>query len=702
MKKSFLSFTICNLLISTPSYAIEQLDTILVTTATKTARNIEGVAASVVVVTGEDIEKIGAESLKDIVRQIPGLNIQYGTFPSASSTSKSSISIRGMSANGTLFLIDGRRLSGEVANPYDLDRIPASIIERIEVVKGPMSSLYGADAVGGVINIITKQPGDKPETDISIRYGSNDHGEADNANFSLSTRGKKSALGYSFYVNQTKTEPYTQTEQADVYKKTPMGNKKPSSPFPPNTGTLQDNYDVDVTYREKSDILTFGGRLDYDINNKHRLGFEFNKMIEERDGTYIGYFHPSNYNLGPNKVPVFNTPINSEDDNDRFDWGLDLTSDLNDSLTTKLRFYNSYYKKRNTTTSDAWQDLGYSSEKTSAQNGMNANVDIKSIEAIATYAVNESHLVTAGLEKRDEEREATVFDSTPNMSRKTVDYKAVYLQDEWQIAHDLNVVMGARYDRISNADNKSTYRIGMVKNFNKLTNLRLNFAQGYRTPDIRELYINKDTPSGKQRGAEVFGYDLKPEFINAYEIGLNGSNQKFSYSTALFYNDIEDRIEDNVLKPGGIRTFENIDNAVTKGLEVSLGYEFTSQISSSIAWTELRTEDKSTGKDLQFNPERSINVKLDYQPMPNLLLGLNANYIGEQYYVETLNRGAPTESTKDSTANTYTLVNLTSSYQINESVEIYGGINNIADKDVDDILGSDVGRFIFAGARFKL
>ncbi|HID02606.1 MAG TPA: TonB-dependent receptor, partial [Desulfobacterales bacterium] len=146
-------------------------------TATKSEKNIDGVTASVDVVTNKEIETIGAANLKDVFEKTPGLSLQYGTFPAASSASKSSVSIRGLGGTGTLFLIDGRRMAGEVKNPYDLDRIPAGMIERIEIIKGPMSVLYGADATGGVINIITKQPEKGFAGSVNVRGGTNKDGD---------------------------------------------------------------------------------------------------------------------------------------------------------------------------------------------------------------------------------------------------------------------------------------------------------------------------------------------------------------------------------------------------------------------------------------------------------------------------------------------------------------------------------------------
>jgi len=712
MKKLSLSLSAA-LLLSSSAYAAEELEGIkVVSIATKTEKNVDGVAATVQVITQKEIEQLGADNLKDILQKTAGLVVQYGTFPSASSKSKASISIRGMSANGTLFLLDGRRLAGEVANPYDLDRIPASIIERIEIVKGPMSSLYGADAVGGVINIITKRPTKDLEVDANARYGVSEEGEAQTLNLGLSVQGKKDAFAYSAYASMITTDPYTQSENADVWAPAPGGTKsKPSNAagFPAATVTaikkIQDNYLTDVTYREDSTIYTLGSRLAYDITPDLVLGFDVNYFSEERDGSYVGYFHPSNIQNpsdATKNLPMYNVPVNSKDENSRLDLSLDLRYQATEDLTLTTRIYSSQYEKSNSTTAQNWADMGYTSEAASAQNGMDAEVDLKVADISATYLLTENHLITAGAEYREEARKASVFTNSSDLTEEKVDYQSLYIQDEWSATEKLSVILGARYDAISTADNKPTFRIGGVYAFDELANLRANFAQGYRTPDLRELYINKQTPNGLQIGSEVLGYDLKPESVNAYELGLAGHNEKFNYDVVVYYNQVSNMIDQvtSTYNGNAVYTFENIANANTYGMELTLAYDILKNLNANLYWSELRTENESTKQALEYQPESMVRVSLNYKPIKTLSLGAIATYVGSQYYTKVINLGAPTEtSVPDSLTDAYTLIDFNVDYKLSKMFGLYGGINNVANEKVDDVLGSNVGRYYFAGAR---
>jgi len=707
-----ISLAVASCLMANETTILDEITTI--SSATKTEKNVDGISASVIVIDAKEIAKMGAESLKDIINQTPGLYSQYGTFASASSVSKSSLVLRGMGSKGTLLLLDGRRLSGEVANPYDMDRIPASQIERIEIVKGPMSTLYGADAMGGVVNIITKKPSNEPQIDLGVRYGQNGSGDDQNKNGNMSVRGKADKLGYSFYVNKTETTPYTQTEVADVYAKTATGKAKPSAyPVGQNaslSSSIKDSYATDVNYREESDIFTQGGRLTYDISDAIVAGIEFNHFTEEREGTYIGYFHPTNFNMGAtsNKIAAYNVPVNSKDDNERLDLGADIKIKANDELSLMLRAYNSAYKKRSTITAKYWADMGYASEAASAQNGMDANVDVTTYEASANYLLTPEHLLTFGVERRFEEREGSVFMLASTMSEKKVDYTAAYLQDEWQVSQDLSVIFGGRFDEISNADDRATFKIGAVNRFDDALHVRANFAQGYRTPDIRELYIYKNTAGGFQRGASVIdssvgkttAYDLKPEFSNSYEMGASGKLGFGKYDVALFYNDIEDMISE--VNKGAYYTFENIPKAKTYGMEASWLQPLFDKVDLNVNWMELRSENKESGKDLEFNPERILGAKLTYNHTKNFANTLGVNYIGEQFYRKTLNRGTPSESIVDATASDYVTLNWSINYSIDKTTTVYGGINNLTDEGIDDVLGSSSGRYFFMGVKVSL
>lgn len=127
----------------------------LVVTAAATEQSVKDAPASISVITQQDLQRRPVQNLKDVLREVPGVQLTN------EGDNRKGVSIRGLSSGYTLILVDGKRVNSRNAvfrhNDFDLNWIPVDAIERIEVVRGPMSSLYGSDALGGVVNIITKK-----------------------------------------------------------------------------------------------------------------------------------------------------------------------------------------------------------------------------------------------------------------------------------------------------------------------------------------------------------------------------------------------------------------------------------------------------------------------------------------------------------------------------------------------------------------
>ncbi len=680
-KKIFVSAVASLVIIG--SLQATSLDEITVTTATKSKKSIDGVTASVIVITKEDIEKIGASTLDGILEKIPSINAQYARFPHPSSKSKATISLRGVGANGTLMLIDGKRLSGETEGPYEMTRITASMIDRIEIVKGSMSTLYGSDAIGGVINIITKKI-NQNSTTIDMKYGANKNNDAQDKNINFNTMGKRDSFRYKIYGSISDTSPY------EISKSYTQSATNPNSGAvigtdPQNAVSGKKN----VTYRDESTVKTIGTRLEKDLTDDLIGGIDINYFTEKREGQYIG--NAKYVNGGP--VLVKNTPINSKDKNRRLNLSVDFDYMINDDLSIDTKLYRSYYKKRNYT--DPINFTGPTNTKFSA------NVTIDTIESNIKYALNDSNFIVSGFEYRKEKRESSAINSDPSSSEfitKVVKYKSLFVQDEIEISDTLNATIGARYDNISNAKNKATLQAGIVKKLSENTNLRFNYAQGYRAPDIAELYVvSPSYKDGKRFGSEViFGpkttaYDLKPEQSQSFEVSLSNRFNSLSSEVTLFDNKIKDKIELVSYGAGGAKyyTSENLENVDIKGAELAFGYDFNDSFDLGFNLTYLKTEDETTGKELIFTPDISASLNANYKFSPNLSTNLMLRYIGEQY-TDTLN----TEETDD-----YTLVDIGAKYKINKNIEIYGGIDNLFDKEVDEVLGTNVGTFFYTGIR---
>jgi outer membrane receptor for ferrienterochelin and colicins len=683
MKNLVLLSTIASLALIQNSFANTALEEVMVTTATKTEKNIEGISASVIVITQKDIEKIAASTLKDVFEKIPSINAQFGRFPHPSSASKASVSIRGAGANGTLILVDGKRLSGETEGPYELNRIPASMIERIEIVKGSMSTLYGSDAIGGVINIITKKI-DKNSSTIDIKYGQNGHSEAKEKNINFTTRGIKDEVRYKLFGSIIDTSPYNKNKSYSQVATNPTTGAILASN--PQNGIIGTN---NITYTDESNVKNIGARVEKDLNDKVTLGVDLNYLDENREGTYLGSAQFSGGGL------IQNTPVNSEDNNKRFDLSSDLKYQINDDLSGQTKVYRSYYKKRNETTPINF--TGPVNKKFSA------NVTIDTLESNLTYILNDSNIITSGLEYRKETRDSSAINPVPSSSEfitKVVKYKSLFIQDEMVLTDTLNATMGARYDHISNANNKATLQAGLVQKLAVNTNLRVNYAQGYRAPDIAELYVvSPSYKDGKRFGSDVIygpkttAYDLKPEQSQTFEVAVSNRLEKLFSELVLFNTKIDDKIELASYGTGAAKyyTSENLDKVDIKGIELNLDYTINDNSNLDFNLTYLNTKDESTNKELIFTPDLSASLGFNYKILPNIATNLSLRYIGEQY----------SDSQNSTTTDAYTLVDLGINYDVNKTLTLYSGIDNIFDKKIEEELGTNVGAYYFAGARIN-
>ncbi len=683
MKKLVLLSTITSFVLIQNSFANTALEDVTVTTATKTEKNIDGVSASVIIVTKEDIEKISASTLKDVFEKIPSINAQFGRFPHPSSASKASVSIRGAGANGTLILIDGKRLSGETEGPYELNRIPAAMIERIEIVKGSMSTLYGSDAIGGVINIITKKV-DKNNSTLDVKYGQNGHGEAKEKNINFTTAGKKEDIKYKLFGSIIDTSSYSKNKSYTQVATNPTtGAVLAANPQNKITGTNK------VTFGDDSNVKNIGTRIEKDLNDSVTLGVDLNYLDENREGTYIGSAQYAGGGL------IKNTPVNSEDNNRRFDVSSDLKYQINDDLSGQTKVYRSYYKKRNETTPITFE--GPVSTKFSA------NVTIDTIESNLTYSLNDSNIITTGVEFREETRDSSAINpvaSSSDFITKKVKYESLFVQDEIALTDSLNATMGARYDKISNADNKATIQAGLVQKLTENTNLRANYAQGYRAPDIAELYVvSPSYKDGKRFGSDVIygpkttAYDLKPEQSQTFEIALSNRLEKLFSEIVLFNTKIDDKIELVSYGAGNAKyyTSENLDKVDIKGVELNLDYTLNHNADLNFNLTYLNTKDKSTNKELIFTPDLSASLGFNYKILSNVATNLSLRYLGEQY----------SDTQNSATTDDYTLVDVGVNYDVNKTLTLYTGIDNIFDKKIEEELGTNVGAYYFAGARIK-
>lgn len=613
----------------------------MVVTATRTEMALKQAPASMSVITAQDIEESPGITLADIVAESTSVESDFDSTRAG----RQMISIRGMDSDYTLIMVNGRRLSSASAiirgNDFDLSTIPADSIERVEIIRGPMSALYGSDGMGGTINIITKAPENDWSSTLSMDTSSpldGDGGEEYSLGFTTSGALIDDELFARLSVNQTSRDGWQ-----------------------PYTGNGRE----DITALEERDTLSLLASLTWHATDNQTIDFDFGYSDDKRDGLAE---HATGVNPVDTKVVRNSQAITHSG---FWSWG-----------DTQVR-----YSRENVTDNDAADaDTTYSSDIEELT---------QIVEASATTYLGDNHTLTFGMDYQLSEltnKENLVNDTSEAYQG------ALFIQDQWLMTDQLTATIGGRLDKHEQYGEEFSPRVYLVHQTTNDLIIKGGVGKAFKAPTLTQNQADYTVNSCKGWCDIVGNEDLNPETSWNYEIAALYTQPRWNVEGALFRNEIQDLIDrgDTECRSGGTwggngfgcvdtggnfvskgtRSYVNVSEAVIQGAELTGQFQITDEWGVSGNYTFLDTEDKSTGEELLERYKHSGLVKLNWSPTYDLNTFVSARYRGER------------QIESDLTQDAYTTLNLGAVYNVNASVRLRAGITNLTDEAVSQELES--------------
>ncbi|WP_252178692.1 TonB-dependent receptor [Endozoicomonas sp. 4G] len=530
------------------SEEVTQLDEVVVT-ATRTAQSVDETLAPVTVISREDIERSQATDVTELLKQVPGIQVNRSGGPGA----LPSVFVRGASSSQTLVLVDGQRLNSPTAATPEFQYLTPDQIEKIEIVRGPKSSLYGADAIGGVIQIFTRRGQGDPKLTVKAGAGSRNTSDI-GVNYGGEVNGTRFNIGASLF--ETAGYDYTNDN------------------YPANTGLNLD----DDGFRDKS----FTSQLSHTFETGAELGFSFihNQGKTEFDGYTTKLFKKYPYNAY--------TEFESSTAN------IYAVVPVSESFMTRV-------------------DAGYT-ELESKQLGKNSApeapytpnyYDTKRYSVVAQGDISwlDSQLLTLGVDYYKDEVDSSSLYFNPE-TNKQVDSRynaAIFAQNQSDFGwSDLQV--GLRRDKNESFGYSTTGNIAWGVDLPESFRIVASYGTAFRAPSFNDLYYPE---SGNP--------DIKPETSNNVELALKGRHAIGNWSVALFQNDIKDLIawapsaaDPNIWVPS------NVDEARIKGIEAVIQKRIDDWNIRASA-TVLDAKDTKRDKVLARRAEQFATLDVDRQ-----------------------------------------------------------------------------------------
>jgi len=617
---------------SLPAWAEEKALSIdeVVVTATRTEEDIEKISANVTVITQEEIKKSTATTVQDLLKNEEGLIVRdlYGTG------TKSTVDMRGFAKGvNTVVLIDGRRINQIDSGTVDWNLIPLENVEKIEVVRGSESVLYGDNALAGAINIITKRGFTmKPALVLDARaesYGG--HTE-----YSTLTGGNE-WIGYFFFIKHRQTEGYRENSNFNATDMNTRLNFKINSIF---------SIDAAAGYHEDKQGLP-GALFERQVRDNRRQSTEpknnadYNQRFFDLKGTFL---------LGSWGALEFG--YSYEDTKSRaqyFNYATDMSRDSSTiGLRTKLTVDTKISSFRNLTVAgvDYFDSTVDNTSKDNMYGSWSSSAEITKKE-FGLYIQNEFFLNNA------------------------ISLSAGYRYSSTKYADDLNnlSVWGNSNGSDSVRFTEDSFRLGITYNYQKASKVFVSYAKGYRLPATDELIDYRGTVKL-----------LKPEKSDTYDIGIVHSfGDRLQGRLTAYTMKVRDELYVNPQLSYGFGDNQNLDKTKHYGAEAGFSAKIADSLSAFGSFTYSVAKFAAgpyDGNYIPMVPKYSASIGADFRPIKEVLLAMKGTWVGKRYLENDVKNDLDKleSSFVLDTKISYTYKNITA----------YIGINNILDEKFSD------------------
>ncbi|MBN2242778.1 MAG: TonB-dependent receptor [Acidobacteria bacterium] len=640
MNNPFIAVALFSVLctITNPAFAEDEKTQEIVVSATRLETPTREVGSSVTVITGDQIEKMQKTSVVEVLKTVPAVDVNQSGGPGAAA----SVFIRGAKSEHTLVIIDGVEMNDPTTpgRTFNFAHLSVDDIERIEILRGPQSTLYGSDAIGGVINIITKRGGGSPLGSASIEGGSYE-----------SYRGAAGASGGSSWMRYSAGFSHWNTNGISAASESDGNTERDEYANTTVYGTLgltpKDNFDLDFTLRfidadSNGDIGAGAGSDDPNfLTTSQQLLFRtqgrlylFDDIWEQTAG-----FSLTNHDL------------TSRNDADDLDPG------------TPDTFLRSSYEGR--VLKFDWQN---------------------------NFFIHDTNTATFGIETEQDRGESRYYEDTgsewgpytndfENRTARTTGY---YLQDQIRLWGSWFTTVGVRFDDHERFGTETTYRFATAYLVDRTgTKIKASYGTGFKAPTLIQLY-------------SFWGNEgLDPEESTGWDFGVEQTlfENKASAGVSYFYNEIE-----NLIDFAGW-SYSNVGRAAIKGVELFGSARPAEPLEIRFGYTYTNAKDTASSEELIRRARHKFTFDLDCGFLEKANIHVGVVYIGER---DDLVFDPITYASERVRLDGYVTVNPAVSYQVTEVVQMFFRVDNLFDRNYEAISGYGTpGISAYGGLKFN-